>query len=218
MDRGVTFVPGEVYHVYNRGVEKRNIFQNTRDWKRFQELLYISNTPKPLVTRLLQADIFQLERPDTLVDILGYSQMTNHFHLIILEKNEGGISKFMSKMATAYSMYFNIKYERSGPLFCKPFRAKHVNSDDYCRWLFTYVHLNPLDIYDKTWEKSLRVNDVSRAQDFLRDYQFSSYCDYFAVERPESRILNKNALPIETEGLESAPEMLKEFRSWMPGL
>ena len=216
MDRGLTFVPGEVYHIYNRGVEKRTIFQGSRDWQHFQELLYISNNTEPLASKLMPKNSYEFKRKGTIIDLLGYAQMTNHYHLIVLEKIDGGISKFMSKFGTAYSMFFNTKYERSGPLFCKPFRAKHVYSDDYLRWLFGYVHLNPLIIYDPAWEKNVRTKQINEAQKFLREYRFSSYWDYFSGEREESRILNKNVLPVDISDLENAGEMLKEYRSWAP--
>ena len=68
-----------------------------------------------------------------LVEIVAYAQMDNHFHLLIKEIQDSGIVKFMSKLLTAYSTYMNKKYDRTGPLMCRPFRAKHVDSDEYFR-------------------------------------------------------------------------------------
>lgn len=120
--------------------------------------------------------------------------MPNHIHLILHEHSDGGISKFMLKLMTAYSMYFNTKYERSGPLFTRPFRSRHVDSDEYFRWLFAYVSLNPLELHQHDW-KRIGVQDVDGAAEFMGSYRYSSFPDYFGSERAESCIIQKDALP-----------------------
>src|SRR3989338_7198126 len=114
MYRKTPFVEKNYYHVYSRGVEKRKIFMNTRDYERFMVLLYAMNQDAPFVIgnflrdkQKSLKDIFTEKREKTLVSILGYCLMPNHFHLILNEHTEGGISKFMGKFLTAYSMYFN---------------------------------------------------------------------------------------------------------------
>jgi putative transposase len=195
MQRRTLFIEGEHYHIYNRGVDKGNVFRNQKDWEHFQYLLYLSNGTNPLAFNRVRGDPFEWSRGKTLTDILAYAVMPNHFHLIVREKTKGGISKFLGKFLTAYSMYFNTKYNRSGPLFCRPSRAKHIDSDEYFRWVFAYVHLNPIDLLESDWkEKGLR--DTEKARLFMQSYSFSSFPDYFGEARQESRILEKKALPI----------------------
>lgn len=150
---------------------------------------------------------------DTLVDLLAYALMPNHVHMIVREKQEGGISKFMLKLMTAYSMYFNTKHERSGPLFVRPFRAKHIDSDEYFRWIISYVHLNPLDLHETGWKESGFANKDT-ATTFISSFKYSSYADYFLGARSEGSILSKEALPVDIQDLESVETMLKEVRAW----
>ena len=148
MERKTPFQQNEIYHIFSRGVEKRRIFMHDGDSDRFLLLLLACNSSKAV--RL--SDMPKISRGEPLrwlreragreeraTDILAYALMPNHIHLVAREKAPGGISKFMLKLMTAYSMYFNTKYERSGPLFTRPFRSKHVDSDEYFRWLFAYV-------------------------------------------------------------------------------
>src|SRR3989344_6304412 len=114
MDRKTPFAKGEYYHIYSRGVEKRKIFLNTKEYNRFVALLYVMNQNVPFrMDNFLRnnpnnlKNIFKEKREKALVSILGYCLMPNHFHLILYEHTEGGISKFMGKLLTAYSMYFN---------------------------------------------------------------------------------------------------------------
>jgi len=144
MERRVRFSVGEYYHIYNRGVEKRKIFIAKSDYERFLFLLYILNQEVSTQVRDLkkkkktQKELFSLVREGKqLVSIGAYCLMPNHFHLLVREEVEGGVSKFMLKLQTAYSMYFNIKNDRSGSLFQGPFKAEHIGEDDNY-FLYTY--------------------------------------------------------------------------------
>jgi len=201
MYRKTPFAENEYYHIYSRGVEKRKIFMNTKDHNRFVALLYIMNQNAPfIVGNFLRdknkslRDIFREEREKSLVSILGYCLMPNHFHLILYEHTEGGISKFMNKLLTAYSMYFNIKYKRSGPLFTRPFRSEHVNNESQYMYIFSYVHLNPISIIDKGWKKN-GVKNKKETEEFLEKYEFSSYQDFQENNRPESGIIDFSLIP-----------------------
>jgi len=120
--------------------------------------------------------------------------MPNHFHLILYEHREGGISKFMGKLLTAYSMYFNTKYERSGPLFTRPFRSEHINNESQYMYIFSYVHLNPISIFDKEWKEN-GVKNKKGAEKFLRSYRYSSYLDFLNFNRAESAIIDFSLVP-----------------------
>lgn len=211
MERKFEFEPGSFYHIYNRGVEKRTIFHDDKDKLRFQRMLYLANGDKPVVFRRLKGEPFERDRGETRVSILAYALMSNHFHIVALESQPGGISAFMGKLSTSHSMYFNTKNERSGPLLCHPYRAKRVDNDDYFRWLMSYVHLNPLDLIEPNWRER-GIEEVSLAKEFLSSYRYSSYLDYFGPSRVENAIVDMNFLPFDPAGLEDVHEMLKEFK------
>lgn len=206
MERKVPFSEGEYYHIYSRGVEKRQVFLNPGEYERFQLLLRLCNTKEPVHMAnffkrhegFAAAQMFEYIEPGEvgrLTEIAAYALMPNHIHLIVREREKGGISKFMLKLMTAYSTYFNLKHKRSGPLFTRPFRSKHLDTDEYARWAFSYVTLNPLALFQSDWEER-GVQDISAAGAFLRTYRFASFLDYLDAPRPESIILAKDALPL----------------------
>ena len=207
MERKTKFTKGEYHHIFNRGVEKRQIFLNKRDYERFFALLYILNQKSTFrLSSFLEgksralSDVFKEERDGTLVSVLSYSLMPNHFHLFLYETSEGGISKFMSKLLTAYSMYFNKKYDRSGPLFVRPFRSVHVRDEAQFNFLFQYVNFNPLELFDKNWEEK-GFFDKKAALDFMLDYRYTSYIDLIGEERAEGKIISKDDLPDSARGV-----------------
>lgn len=121
--------------------------------------------------------------------------MPNHFHLIARENDDRGISKFMQKLTTGYTMYFNKVNNRTGTLFQGKFKAEHADTDNYLSYLMPYIHLNPVKLIEPKW-KETGIKDKSWAEIFLNNYKYSSYLDYTKeVTRPESKILNKKALP-----------------------
>ena len=156
------------------------------------------------------SEIFNEDRTDTLVDIGAWCLMPNHFHLLIREKTESGISTFMKKLLTSYSMYFNKKYHRTGSLFEGPFKAKHLDYDQYLKYQFTYIHLNPIGIVDSGW-KEKRIEDKKKAKTFLDNYKYSSYSDYGGGKRLERNILNKEAFPEYFETVLDFKNMVSEW-------
>ena len=201
MYRKTPFVSGEHYHIYSRGVEKRKIFLNTKDYDRFIALLYIMKQDLSFrMDNFLQAhknnlvEIFKEQREKTLVSILGYCLMPNHFHLILYEHTENGITKFMGKLLTAYSMYFNTKYERSGPLFTHPFRSEHIDNESQYMYIFSYIHLNPISIIEKNWKEE-GVKNKKETEEFLQNYKYSSYLDFLEKNRPELDIIDFSLVP-----------------------
>lgn len=200
MQRKIDFSTGEYYHIYNRGTDKRTIFLDTHDHNRFKTLLYACNSIEPVnISDHLKKgrsffELFESDRGETLVDIIVYCLMPNHFHLLIREKAEGGIAKFMAKLSTGYSMYFNKKNERTGALFESRFKAKHIDTDEYLKYLFAYIHLNPVKIIDLLWKEN-GIQDRVAAQDYLRSYEHSSYLDFQGNTRLETKIINREAGP-----------------------
>jgi putative transposase len=194
MRRNTPLITAETYHIFNRGAHKQPIFTNGEDYRRFQINLYLANHSKPIVvseilSREKHREPFSGYPTDkSLVEVLGYSLMPNHFHLILRQKTDGGITRFMKKVGVGYSMYFNLKYEHSGTLLQGPFKSSHISSDPYFKWLFAYVHLNPISIVESEWREK-GVKNMSRAQRFLDRYKYSSYFDYYSDERPERAVL-----------------------------
>ena len=195
MERKLTFSVGEYYHLYNRGVEKRNIFLEKRDSSRFQRLIYLANGTSPIRFSETEGQALNnIDRGDPLVAIGAYVLMPNHFHLLVKEVIENGLSKFMEKLATGYSMYFNKKHERVGPLFQGRFKGEHVDNDKYLKYLYSYIHLNPVKLIEPNWKKE-GIKDEKRALKHINQYYYSSYGDYCGIKREEGVILSKDEFP-----------------------
>lgn len=172
--RKQSFAPGEFYHLYNRGTEKRTIFLDEQDYNHFLFLMYICNTTKSIELRNIGKNF---DRGETIVDIGVYCLMPNHFHILAHEKVEVGISKYMLKLMTSYSMYFNKKYERTGKLYEGVFKSIHASSDRYLKYLYSYIHLNPAKLIDKHWKENKHRNVVSLLK-YVFSYQYSSLKEY----------------------------------------
>ncbi len=196
--RKVNFVPGEFYHIYNRGNSKQRIFHDKQDHRHFVSLLYILNTNENRNVHDLKKyndfDLYSVEVKDNLVDIGIYCLMPNHFHVLITERKDGGISKFMQKVLTAYVMYYNKKYERTGSLFEGKFKSEHASDDRYLKYLFSYIHLNPVKLIQKDWKEN-GLKNKKEALEFLSKYEYSSFSDYLGSFRSEGKILNKKSFP-----------------------
>lgn len=218
MERKVKFIPEEYYHLFSRGVEKRKIFLDRKDYERFLALLYILNQEEHFhVSNFLNKgqknilDLYKQKRGKLLVSILAYALMPNHYHLVVQEIKEGGISIFKMKLFTAYSMYFNKKYERSGPLFVHPFRSEHIGDDAYFRYLFAYIHLNCIELFEREWKES-GIKNYKGAKEFLENYRYSSYQDFCGFsDRPESQIVDLKKLP---ESISRATLDIREYQKW----
>ena len=209
--RKVSFVMGEFYHVYNRGNSKQIIFRDKQDYNRFLALLYAVNTKQNLIFRLVLNDMYKFDREERLVSIGGYCLMPNHFHLLLTEVDGGSISKFMQKLTTAYSMYFNEKYDRTGSLFEGKFKSEHSGEDRYLKYLFSYIHLNPVKLVDKNW-KTKKIQNKQKILKFLKNYYYSSYKDYLGEKRIESAILNREDFP---DYFPDKENFIKEIFEWL---
>ena len=179
------FVIGEIYHIYNRGVEKRNVFLKDSDFLRFIYDLSEFNDEGSAIPLKLRQNRYEVE-PRTysrliikkpLVDILAFSLMPNHFHLLLREKKEKGIIRFMQKLGTGYTMYFNKKQERVGSLFQGRFKAKLINREEYLEYILYYIHFNCLKLIDPKWSEKM-IQDYQKAINQLETYRWSSHLDY----------------------------------------
>lgn len=211
--RKVSFAPGEYYHIYNRGNSKQKIFQDKEDYIHFAGLLYACNQKENFKADNLQKgqSLYNIEKHSNLVSVGAYCLMPNHFHLLITQDNDGDISKFMQKFSTAYVMYYNKKYKRTGGLFEGKFKSQHAETDRYLKYLFSYIHLNPVKIIDKDWkERGIKNKNVTL--DFLKNYTASSFLDYVGTKRVQNKILNTKVFP---RYFENKHEFTSEIFEWL---
>lgn len=146
------------YHIYNRGVEKRVIFQDGQDYSvllsYLKEYLLPKNTQE-LTKRLANPNISYREKAEIIktlrlnnftgeINLLAYCLMPNHFHFLVKQKNTGSIDKFINSLGTRYTMYFNRKYKRVGPLYQGVYKAVLVDTDEQLLQLSRYIHIQAL--------------------------------------------------------------------------
>lgn len=186
----------EIYHIYNRGVEKRTVFLEDKDYLRFiHDLFEFNNTaPTPNITYHLKQsseessevglpNIKRMPRK-LLVEILAFCLMPNHFHMMVRPRFETGITEFMRKLGTGYTNYFNRKYQRVGPLFQGKYKIVRIADESHFIHLPYYIHLNPLDLVIPAWRDlgrdlgSRTSKSWVRAMQFLKTYRWSSHLDY----------------------------------------
>lgn len=221
------FVDEEIYHIYNRGVEKRKIFLDDKDYLRFIHDLFEFNNealipPSNLrfslrypsqikVTHLNQCLGLQapnIKKRKLLVEILVFTLMPNHFHLILRQKKEEGIVKFMQKLGSGYASYFNRKYKRVGSLFQGRFKAVYINKEAYFSWLPFYIHTNSLDLFNYGSSTS-----IDEKINFLKEYRWSSFPDYIGEKNFPSLTSRKFILDFfggEKKYLEQTKQWVKE--------
>jgi len=211
MSRNIEFGIGEYYHIYNRGTEKRKIFLDKGDHDRFVKLLYLANSSRSVHLSNYQGfALIEIPKGDSIVDVGTWALMPNHFHLLLKEKKENGISQYIHKLLTGYSMYFNKKYNRKGILFEGSFSAKHLDTDEYLKYQYAYIHLNPIGIVDAGWKEKKIKNRVA-AKKFLSSYSYSSLRDYVGHKRDERAIIEPESFPSYFSSFTDFVDMLKEW-------
>lgn len=145
------YVDDSFYHVYNRGLNKRVIFLDDQDYKVF--LLLIKRYLNPVPEMRTSGGPYPTFARE--VELHAYCLMPNHFHLLLYQIKSGGITELLRAITTSYSMYFNKKYNRIGPLFQGKFKASLINTDAYLHHISRYIHLNPAE-YESWPYSSLR--------------------------------------------------------------
>ncbi len=211
--RKVNLVSGEYYHIYNRGNSKQKIFLDNEDYFRFMSLLYACNSKNNFRIFMLMKDEspYDFERGKEIVSIGAYCLMPNHFHILLTQTEDENISKFMQKLTTAYAMYYNRKYKHTGGLFEGKFKSKHAKDDRALKYLFSYIHLNPVKLIQKDW-KEIGIKDKKEALEHLNNYKYGSYLDCLEVERIQNKILNLESFP---EYFPDKKSFEKEIFEWL---
>jgi REP element-mobilizing transposase RayT len=144
-NRKVPLITGEYYHVYLRGVEKRKIFLDDADVERFLLSLEIFNSADPIGS--IYEHSYRKENhlgslTSKVVDIIAYNALPNHYHILLRQCTEGGISKYMQSLNGGYTKYFNHKYNRIGSLFQGVFGSTHIQNNEQLLYTSVYVNLN----------------------------------------------------------------------------
>jgi len=180
------FEPDAMYHVYNRGVNKQDIFDDERDYSVFLSFLKYALLPDEELEKhkLIDADIISIaqrfnlrrERLAGSVELVAFCLMPNHFHLLLYQYDQDGVTRLMRSLATGYAIYYNKRHKRIGTLFQGRYKASRINSDAYWTHISRYIHLNPLDL----------------GEDY-KSYSYSSFREYIgqtesAWVRPEKAI------------------------------
>lgn len=178
------YVANGYYHVYNRGVEKRSIFQDEQDYAVFLSYLKTYLSPKninSLQEQLSSTSITSRDRDKILkairlnnfygdIKLLVYCLMPNHFHLIINQTQANSIDSFLNSLITRYVMYFNRKYRRVGPLFQGVYKAVLIGTDEQLLYLSAYVHCNPLNQKVNPQNQSHYISVLTSQPSSLQDY------------------------------------------------
>ncbi len=178
-----TYVTDGVYHIYNRGVEKRKIFLDEEDYIVFLALLkkYLSSKIKILDT--INNKIIEKDNNKSMnleISVFCFCLMPNHFHLLVKQADkQKSIAVFMQKICTSYSIYFNKKYDRVGKLFQGHYKAVLVREDYYLLHLSRYIHRNPFELFHSD-------------KNMLAKYNWSSYADY--LELKNTKWVNKSLI------------------------
>ena len=176
----------EIYHVLNRGVDKRKIFMDDKDYYRFIHDLFEFNDQQRVQSNFYRfnakshavgvREIRPRERK-LLVKIHAFCLMPNHYHLLLSPMVENGIALFMQKLNGGYVQYFNQRHERTGTLFERKYKSILVESQAHFIHLPYYIHLNPLDMVSPEWRER-KIKSLGKAMDFLNEYKWSSHLDY----------------------------------------
>ena len=181
--RNLPFANSGYYHVMNRGVDKRTIFGGTKDYQRFLNgMIAFNDVDRCSPISLSKLEITASQNP--YVHVLAYCLMPNHFHLLLKQVSDRGVSEYLRRIGIGYTTYFNKKYERTGCLFQGPFKAISVETDSYLTHLSRYIHLNPLELVDPSW-KTNGVIDWEAAHRYLEKYKWSSARYYLKENYPD---------------------------------
>lgn len=203
--RKTPLLNNEYYHIYNRGNSKKEIFLDNDDYLRFIKLLYLCNSNKKINFRtdIVEKNIsaWDFDRENPLVSIGAWVLMPNHFHLYLTGsrslasgENNNTIIIFLQKLSTAYAKYFNAKYKHTGSLFEGKFKSVHIQDDIQAKYLFSYIHLNPIKLIQYDW-KDNGINDSQSALNFLDEYKWSSFHYFKGKKLLENNIINIDDFP-----------------------
>ncbi|HEY4493060.1 MAG TPA: transposase [Candidatus Paceibacterota bacterium] len=164
------FENGEYYHIYNRGVDKCDLFKGPKESARFLESMAAFNTVRPVgsLYELSFRDRKLIKADKKLVDIIAYCLNPNHFHLILKQLRKGGVSEFMKRLGAGYTCHINEKNKRVGALFAGSYKVKHITSNDHLLHLSAYVSLNyevhgiKSPVIRSSWQEYISIENIDQ--------------------------------------------------------
>jgi putative transposase len=206
--RKIPFAIGEYYHVYNRGTDKRTIFSEEADINRFFQSMEEFNTSDPIGSIYenfyLKAKTSKAShqsslgsptsKKDRLVNFVAYCVNPNHYHFILQPAVDKGVEKFMQRLGTGYTNYFNIKYDRTGALFQGRFKSVHINSNEYLLHVSAYVNLN-----DKVHQLGSPTSKLIKSRSSWREYMEKGNATWCEKETVLGQFHNKKEYQIFAE-------------------
>lgn len=220
MFRKEKFIPGEYYHIYNRTLFNHPEFTYYKNSERLKRAFLLANsTHSSRAFQFLRdnknttiEDALEIAmRGEKLVDVLCYTIMPDHYHLLLKERQEKGISNFIHKCNISVAKYIKIKNNRSGPLFGSLFRSKHITTNDYLLHLSLYIHLNPLDfLIGKQWREH-RIRNWDQIKNKLINYPYSSLKKFLDVNHEDKIISGKGII---TDQFKNTNEYELFLRNW----
>ncbi|MBU2595265.1 transposase [Patescibacteria group bacterium] len=197
------FINGNLYHLYNRGVAKQRIFNNNYDYQRLLNTFayYLDRAVTLKISEVNKDKLIEIlsEKPKKpQVEILSFCLMPNHFHLIAKQILDFGITNFMRYSLDSYTKYFNIKYDRVGPIFQGKFKSKEIKTDEQFMHLSRYIHLNPL---------------TSRLVSSPEDYDWSSFALY--LSETKTRLSQPKNILAYFQSMKEYNYFIKDFQDYI---
>lgn len=196
--RRVIFSPEQIYHVFNRSVERRPVFTNKREYQhmtniiryyrfanlplRYSQLISLSEEKRKDVMNTL------MKSGKTEVIIYAYALMPNHFHFVLKQLTPKGVPIFISNISNSFAKYFNTRHERSGSLWQRPFKAVRIETDEQLFHVTRYIHLNPISAF-------------MIKEETLDAYPWTSLPEY--LKEPTERICNTELVKTHFQTIDS---------------
>lgn len=202
---------GDIYHIVNRGVNKQKIFLSDKDYERFVTNLYVFNNKNGAI-RVSKKDFLKdPTEQEKIVEILKWTLMSNHYHLLVEEVVDGGVVDFVKRIGNGYTKYFNIKNNRSGYLFQNAAKIILAKNETHFAYLPIYIDLNPIDLVQADWKEN-GIKDSQKVLEFISSYKWASVADYIGKGNYPS-IINKEKF---FEVFEYTGEQYKkELKEWI---
>lgn len=209
------FVIGQIFHILNRGIEKNVIFHTDRDYFRFVCGLHRFNNKNGALRLYGEPEDYFKSPPSQkrLVNIIKWSLLPNHYHLLVEGVEDGGAIEFTKRIGNGFTKYVNIKNKRSGYLFQNKAKIIPVEEDAHFLYLPFYIDANPIEIIYRKWkENGIENNDSEGAISFLKAYKWSSFGDYAGLSNfPD--VINKDSF-LKRYGTKE-DDYLKYFSEWL---
>lgn len=194
--RLIPLITNEIYHVFNRGIARQLTFTTKKGYARSLDTLkfYRFNRPQIRLSKFFYLSnerreefLKALEEIEKLVRIISYCLMPNHFHLLLKQEKDNGISKFLSNFQNSYTRYFNSRKQKDGPLFLDQFKAVRIETDEQLLHLSRYIHLNPYSSYIVKSFEELFMYPWSSLPLYLREEKDSFVDSSFILDHFKNR-------------------------------